>query len=209
MPIDSHVDFFKLAQEESSVGGLFKKIANQERHISDVRDKLAQELDNLIRIKTDGARLLKELAKMIDELNMTKGDSTGVDKTKLDAADAKVYTSEAAILEREANTATALSDALKTLSFQVKNLVEKLAALGTGYENVGNARKNFTKADQTLFERKDKLSDKLNKFEDTKAEAARAFDQAKQDISRRKDEYIKELEKFKTMLTDVGAKTKI
>nr|MDO8118959.1 hypothetical protein [Candidatus Sigynarchaeota archaeon] len=101
-----------------------------------------------------------------------------------------------------------LSDALKTLSFQVKNMVEKLAALGQGYENLGNARKNFTRADQMLFEKKDKLSDKMSKFEDSKAEAARAFDQAKQDISRRKDEHVKELEKFKTMLADVGAKTK-
>lgn len=196
MPIDSHIDFFELAKSEKAVGRQFRVIAGQEKRIQEVRDKLAVQLDELAKIKAATVESMKELAKHISELSLTKSENSGVDKSKLDPSDSDMYNAEVAALEEEIQMNTALSDALKDLSYQVKNTVEKLDAYGVGFEMLGKARDDFTKADKVLFEKKDKLTDKRGGMETAKTTADRNFEQAKKDIARRKEEYDKELEKM-------------
>jgi len=196
MPIDSHIDFFELAKSEKAIGRQIRAIAAQEKRIQEVRDKLALQLDELVKVKNQAAEAMKELAKRVSELALTKSENSGVDKSKLDPADTDLFNDEAAQLEEEAKTHTTLSDALKDLSYQVKNTVEKIDAYGVGFEILGKCRDEFTKADKVLFEKKDKLTDKRGGMEGAKTAADRNFEQAKKDIARRKEEYLKELEKL-------------
>jgi hypothetical protein len=197
MPIDSHADLFALAKDQAEVGKFFKQIGSAEKRISDARLKLSEQYDIIVKIKSEAKRFMEELAKKIEDLGLIKSDdSTGVDKSKIEKDDIKAYKDDAAGLEEDVKYCTALSEALKTSTFQAANVVEKFIALGVGYEKMGDAHTRFIKADKTLFEKKDKLSDKKGAMEDAKANAGREFDQAKSDIDRRKEELSKEMEKL-------------
>lgn len=209
MPIDSHADMYTLAKEIGEIGKLFKAISGQEKKISDARDRLASEYDQLARIKTEGARLLKEVAKKIEDLNLNKGSISGVDKSKVDPNDMKLYTKEAQDLDADVSYLSGVSDTIKTLSFQAKNVVEKVASYGEGFNALSQNLNKFIKADQILFDKKDKLTDKRSTMEDNKTEASRAYDQSKQDLSRRRDELLKEFSKFKDGLNAVTEKMKL
>lgn len=210
MPIDSHADLFALAKSEMEVGKYFKAIGNVEKRISDVRFKLSEQYDTLVKIKSEAKRFMEELAKKIEDLGLIKSDdSTGVDKSKIDKDDIKMFKDDAAGLEEDIKYCTALSEALKTSTFQAANVVEKFTALGAGFEKMGDAMTKFIKADKTLFEKKDKLSDKKGVMEDTKANAGRDFDQAKADIDRRKEELSKELDKLNQTINAIADAMKI
>src|SRR5271157_268436 len=210
MPIDSHADLFELAKSEALVGRYFKAIGGVEKKISDARLKLAEQYDAIVKVKTEAKRFMEELAKKIEDLGLIKSDdSTGVDKSKIDKDDIKMYKDDAAGLEEDITYCTALSEALKTSTFQAANVVEKFLALGAGFEKMGDTMTKFIKADKALFEKKDKLSDKKGVMEDGKANAGREFDQAKTDIDRRKEELSKELEKLNQNIDEIANAMKI
>nr|MDO8114260.1 hypothetical protein [Candidatus Sigynarchaeota archaeon] len=206
MPIDSHADLLALAKNEAEIGLYYKKIAGAEKRLAEAREIVAKEYDELVKIKSEGKRFLEELAKKIEDVSMIKGENTGVDKSKIDKADVDVYKKEAAAFGEDGAYYAAISDAIKASTFQANNVVEKIKAIGLGYDKMADAFKQFIKADESLFVSKDKLSDKKGKMEDTKAAAGRAFDQAKADIVRRKDEFNKEVEKFYKNINDIAAK---
>ncbi|MBD3188241.1 hypothetical protein GF325_15505 [Candidatus Bathyarchaeota archaeon] len=201
---------FKLGDEEKSIGKLFKKIASHENKMDSIRMKLASEIDDMITTKSEGMRKLKEVAKMIEDLQRTSGTSS-VDKSKLDSKDIETYNKWAGLFEKDIKQLTDLSSSIKTLSYQVETTVNKLEAFGEGFENLGRARNQLTKADKTLFEKKDKLMkpEKIGKMETEKEDAIREFDQAKTDIIRRKDEYLKEAAIFNEKLNEVAEKMKV
>lgn len=205
MPIDSHVDLIELSKEQIDAGKAIVSIANQEKKISNTRDKLASEYDGLIRAKSEAARKFEEVAKKIEDLTRTKSDSA-VDKSKVKKNDADNFRVEANKLKSDIEYLTGVSDSLKDLSYQVQNFVDKLSEIGIGYKNIGSALKDFIKADQTLFEKKDKLMkpEKIGKMEDNKAEADREYEQARKDMNRRMEEYNKESEKFEELLSKVA-----
>jgi hypothetical protein len=209
MPIDSHADLLIFAKAEGDIGKYYKAIASAEKRLSDIRERLAQEYDALIKTKSEAKRFLEELAKKIEDIVMVKGDNTGVDKSKVDKAEVDLYKKEALSLDEDIKYYIVLSEAIKTSTFQAKNVVEKIAAIGQGYEMMGDSLHKFIKADQTLFEKKDKLSDKKGAMEEGKAAAGRAFDQAKSDISRRRDEFVKENDKFSKLFNDLCEKMKV
>ena len=197
MPIDSHADLFALAKDEVEVGKFYKAIGAAEKRISDARLRLAEQYDAIIKIKSEGKRFMEELAKKIEDLGLIKSDeTTGVDKSKIEKSDIDMYKAEVKSFDEDITYYTALSEAIKTSTFQAQNVVEKFFALGVGFEKMGDAMSKFVKTDKTLFEKKDKLSDKKGAMEDAKANAGRDFDQAKADIDRRKEELTKELEKL-------------
>ncbi len=119
-----------------------------------------------------------------------------------------MYRKEAASFDEDVKYYVAVSEAIKTSTFQAKNVVEKLSAIGQGYDLMGEWLTKFIKADQNLFEKKDKLSDKKGAQEENKNAAGRSFDQAKADIIRRRDEYNKELDKFTKLFNDFCEKMK-
>ena len=209
MPIDSHADLLTFAKSEGEIGKYYKAIASAEKRLSDIRERLAQEYDALIKTKSEAKRFLEELAKKIEDIVMVKGDNSGVDKSKVDKAEVDLYKKEAVSLDEDVKYYIVLSEAIKTSTFQAKNVVEKIAAIGQGYEMMGDALHKFIKADQVLFEKKDKLSDKKGAMEEGKGAAGRAFDQAKSDISRRRDEFNKENDKFSKLFNDLCEKMKV
>ncbi len=208
MPIDSHADLLVLAKAENEIGRYYKQFSSAEKKLADLRERLAQEYDAFIKVKSEAKRFLEEQAKKIEDVAMVKGENTGVDKSKVDKADMDMYRKEAASFDEDIKYYVALSESIKTSTFQAKNVIEKLTAIGQGYEIKGDAFQKFIKADQVLFEKKDKLSDKKGAMEETKAAAGRAFDQAKADIIRRRDEYAKELDKFTKLFNDFCEKMK-
>ncbi|NMC06820.1 MAG: hypothetical protein GYA24_16500 [Candidatus Lokiarchaeota archaeon] len=208
MPIDSHADLLKFAKAEGKIGDFYKQFASSERRLADIRENMAKEYDQLIRIKGEAKRFLEEQAKTIEDISLVKGENSGVDKSKIDKAEMDFLRKEAASLDEDVKYYIALSEAIKTSTFQAKNVVEKLVAIGQGYEIMGEWLTKFVKADQTLFEKKDKLSDKKGQMEETKNAAGRSFDQAKADITRRRDEYNKELDKFTKLFNDFCEKMK-
>ncbi len=208
MPIDSHADLLLLAKGENEIGKFYKQFSSAEKKLADLRERLAQEYDAFIKVKSEAKRYLEEQAKKVEDVALVKGENTGVDKSKIDKMDMDTYRKEAASFDEDIKYYVALSEAIKTSTFQAKNMIEKLAAVGQGYEIKGDAFQKFIKADQSLFEKKDKLSDKKGSMEETKAASGRAFDQAKADIIRRRDEYNKELEKFTKLFNDFCEKMK-
>jgi hypothetical protein len=207
MPIDSHADLYTLAKAETQIGKYYVQFAAVEKRLAEIREKLALEYDQLIKIKSEAKRNMEEIAKKIEDLGMIKGDnSTGVDKSKIDKADIDMYKKEVISFDEDLKYYAALSESIKTSTFQAKNVVEKLAAIGSGFEIMGETLGKFIKADQVLFEKKDKLSDKKGMLEDNKSAMSRAFDQAKSDIARRRDEYNKELDKFGKQFNDSARK---
>jgi hypothetical protein len=209
MPIDSHADLLTLAKAEGEIGRYYKQFSAAEKKLADLRERLAQEYDALIKSKTEAKRFMEEQAKKIEDVALVKGENSGVDKSKIDKVEMDLYKKEAASFDEDVKYYVALSEAIKTSTFQAKNVVEKLAAIGQGYEIMGEALGKFIKSDQVLFERKDKLSDKKGVMEETKAAAGRAFDQAKSDISRRRDEFVKENDKFSKLFNDLCEKMKV
>ncbi|MBN2150500.1 MAG: hypothetical protein JW839_03535 [Candidatus Lokiarchaeota archaeon] len=209
MPIDSHADLLTLAKAEGEIGRFYKQFSSIEKKLADLRERLAQEYDSLVKVKSEAKHFLEEQAKKIEDIALIKGENTGVDKSKVDKAEMDLYRKEAASFDEDVKYCIALSEAIKTSTFQAKNMIEKLAAIGQGYEIKGDALQKFIKADQSLFEKKDKLSDKKGAMEEAKAAAGRAFDQAKADITRRRDEYVKELEKFNKQFNDFCEKMKV
>ncbi|MEX2684646.1 MAG: hypothetical protein Q6373_023950 [Candidatus Sigynarchaeota archaeon] len=209
MPIDSHADLLAFAKAEGEVGKFYKQIANAEKRLADIRENMAKEYDALIRIKGEAKRFLEELAKKIEDIALVKGENMGVDKSKIDKSEVDLYKKEAANFDEDIKYYVALSEAIKTSTFQAKNVIEKLIAIGQGYELMGDWLHKFIKADQVLFEKKDKLSDKKGAMEENKNAAGRSFDQAKADIIRRRDEYNKELEKFNKQFNDLCEKMKV
>jgi hypothetical protein len=208
MPIDSHADLLIFAKGEGDIGKYYKQFASAEKRLADIRENLAKEYDSLIKAKGEAKRFLEELAKKIEDISLVKGENTGVDKSKIDKAEMDLYRKEAASFDEDIKYYIALSEAIKTSTFQAKNVVEKLASIGSGYELMGEWLHKFIKADQTLFEKKDKLSDKKGAMEEAKNAAGRSFDQAKADITRRRDEYNKELDKFSKLFNDFCEKMK-
>jgi hypothetical protein len=208
MPIDSHADLLTFAKAEGEIGKYYKQISGAEKKLADIREKLAQEYDALIKTKSEAKHFMEEQAKKIEDIAMVKGENMGVDKSKIDKAEMDMYKKEAVSFGEDITYYIALSEAIKTSTFQAKNVIEKLAAIGQGYDTMGDALHKFIRADQTLFEKKDKLSDKKAVMEEAKAEAGRAFDQAKADITRRRDEYNKELDKFAKQFNDFCEKMK-
>lgn len=211
MPIESFEDVFLLADMENQVGKLMKNIANQEKKLGNVRDKLANEADNLARTKSEAIRKLKDIIKKIEDLVRDKSDASSVDKSKIDKGDIGLFEELIEEYESDIRQLNGMSDALKTLAFQVENTFDKLVQFGEGFGNIGSARKAFSKVDKALFENKDKLMkpEKIGAMEDKKKEASRAFDQVKKDINRRKDEYYKEYDKFKGLLNSAVDKMKV
>ncbi|MHA1369500.1 MAG: hypothetical protein ACTSWN_02225 [Promethearchaeota archaeon] len=211
MPIDSHEDIFSLAAMEKDIGKLYKAIANQENRINSIRDKLAAEYDGMIRFKREVIRIFNEIIKKIEDLDRSRGAESLVDKSKIDLEDVKLYKEWIAELEKDIEKHSAFSDSLKSLSFQVNNTIDKLFQFGQGFENLGDARNKFTKADKVLAEKKDKLMkpEKIGAMESNKEEASRYFDQVKKDILRRRDEYLKELEKTINLINEAAEKMKL
>ncbi len=209
MPIDSHADLLVLAKAEGEIGKYYKQFSSAEKRLADLREKLANEYDSLIKVKSEAKHFMDEQAKKIEDVAMVKGENSGVDKSKVDKAEIDLYKKEAASFDEDVKYYVALSEAIKTSTFQAKNVIEKLAAIGQGYEIMADAFVKFIKADQVLFEKKDKLSDKKGTMEETKAAAGRAFDQAKTDITRRRDEFVKENDKFSKLFNDVCEKMKV
>ncbi|MHA1794258.1 MAG: hypothetical protein ACTSVI_16595 [Promethearchaeota archaeon] len=193
-----------------NIGKIFKKIAQHEKKLNNIRTALASEIDALIRTKNEGIRKFRELAKKVEDLTRSKGDSSSVDKSQIDAGDIESHNKWAELFESDVKKLADFSDAIKTLSYQVETLVSKLIAFGEGFENVGKAREKLTRADKTLFEKKDKLMspEKIGVMENNKEEAIRAFEMAKTDIKRRKDEYLKEAKIFNEKLNDTAEKMK-
>ncbi|MFX0099727.1 MAG: hypothetical protein ACFFCS_09100 [Candidatus Hodarchaeota archaeon] len=211
MPIESHEDMFLYCDMEKDIGRIMRQIANQEKKLGNIRDRLAAESDNLARTKSEGIRKLKDIIKKIEDLDRDKSGASSVDRSKVNKGDIGMYEELMEEYESDIKQLNALSDALKSLAFQVANTFDKLVAYGEGFELIGSARKAFSRSDKVLFENKDKLMkpEKIGQLEDKKKEASRAFDQAKNDIGRRKDEYYKEYNKYKGLLNTAVDKMKV
>ncbi|MHA1680055.1 MAG: hypothetical protein ACTSUE_03540 [Promethearchaeota archaeon] len=202
---------FVLGNEEKAIGKLFKDIASHENKMDKTRLTLAKEIDEMFETKTKGVMMLEEISKKIEDLQRASGASSSVDKSKIDSGDIDKYKKWASLFKTDKEKLAKLSESIKTLSYQVKTMVEKLISLGEGFENVGKARNNLTRADKILFEKKDKLMkpEKIQNIEKNKEVAIREFDQAKNDITRRKDEYLKEATIFNEKLNDMAEKMKV